>query len=223
MRPRFPSIVFFTAVFLGAIILQAGCATTGADRAKKTTSMMQTVEEDYKQAPGQIDATNASLENLVDPAQSDRKKAYKGYAENVNKMEKLGKRLDTHTEKMAARNKEYFAEWETSYTNPEIRELSERRRIEMRELYAKIPAASIGVSGALHSYLTDIREIQMFLANDLTPQGIDSIKPIAQRAVKDGGTLKETIKPVLAAIDQSRTEMVQGGTDKGSGTGSDRK
>jgi hypothetical protein len=40
------------------------------------------------------------------------KRAYVAYAENVEKMEKLGKRLDMHTEQMRARGNEYFAEWE---------------------------------------------------------------------------------------------------------------
>jgi hypothetical protein len=40
---------------------------------------------------------------------------------------------------------------------------------------------------------------------------------------KDGDSLKETIKPVLAAIDRVKTEMLQGGTNKGSAPGGDQK
>lgn len=223
MKLRFPSAVIFTAVLLGAITFLTGCATTktpptpsttSMDRATKTTNLMQTVEGDYQQASEQIDATRASLEDLIKPGQTDMKRAYVAYGENVGKMEKLGKRLDMHTEQMRARGNEYFAEWESSYTSPEIRELSERRRNEMREVYAKIPEASIGVSGALKSYLTDIRDIQTYLSNDLTPQGIETIRPIAERAVRDGDNLKETVKPVLAAIDRVKTEMTQGGRNK---------
>jgi len=221
MKLRFQPAVFLTTLLLGTITVLAGCATTGMDRATQSTNSMQTVEGDYKQASLQIDATRGSLENLIEPVQTDVKKAYNGYAENVNKMENLGKQLDTHTEKMRARGNDYFTEWESSYTNPEIRELSERRRIEMREVYAKIPETSIGVQGALKSYVTDIREIQKYLANDLTPQGIVAIKPIAQRAETDGDSLKETIKNVLSAIDRVKIEMTQGGTTKASATGCD--
>ncbi|MBE0568248.1 MAG: DUF2959 family protein [Deltaproteobacteria bacterium] len=217
MKLGFPSAVFFTTVFLGAISGLTGCATTettGIDRATKTTNLMQTVEGDYQQASEQIDATRASLEDLIKPGQTDMKKAFDAYTGNVEKMEKSGKRLEMHTEQMRVGGKEYFAQWESSYTSPEIRELSERRRNEMRELYAKIPEASIGVSGALKSYLTDIRDIQTYLSNDLTPQGIESIRPIAQKAVTDGENLKETVKPVLIAIDRVKTEMTQGGKNK---------
>lgn len=223
MKLGLKSVVYVITVFLGTMTCLTGCATTGTDRATKTTTSMQTVEGDYKQAPVQIDTTNAALDELVKPNQPDMKKAYDVYTENVNKMEKLGKQLDTHTEKMSTRGNKYFAEWESSYTNPEIRELSERRRIEMREGYAKIAEASIGVKGALKSYLTDIREIQKFVSNDLTPQGIESIKPVAQTAVKDGEKLKETIKPVLTAIDQVKADMTQGGMNKEPESGGDQK
>jgi hypothetical protein len=223
MKHRFQSAVFFTSVFLGAITCLTGCATTGMDRATKTTNSMQTVEADYKQASVQIDTTRASLEELIKPDQTDMKKAYDAYTVNVVKMEKSGKRLDTHTEKMRVKGNDYFAEWESSYTNPEIRELSERRRIEIREGYVRISEASIGVKGTLKSYLTDIREIQKYLSNDLTPQGIESIRPVAQRALTDGDNLKETVKPVLAAIDRVKIDMVQGGMNKGPATDSDQK
>lgn len=209
MKLRFQFAVYFIAMLLGTITCLTGCATTGTDRATKTTTSMQTVEGDYKQASVQIDATNAALDELVKPNQPDIKKAYDVYTDNVKKMEQLGNQLDTHTEKMRTQGNKYFAEWESSYTNPKIRELSERRRIETREGYAKIAEASVGVKGALKSYLTDIREIQKFVSNDLTSQGIESIKPVAQTAVQDGEKLKETIKPVLTAIDQVKANMTQ--------------
>ena len=223
MKPRFPSAVFFTTVLFGAITCLTGCATTGTERATKTTNVMQKVEGDYKQASVQIDTTNAWLEDLIKPGQADMKKSFHGYTGSVEKMEKLGKQLEMHTEQMRTRGKEYFSEWESTYTNPEIRELSERRRNEMREVYAKIPEASIGVMGALKSYLTDIKEIQLYLSNDLTSQGIETIRPIAQRAVRDGDNLRETIKPVLAAIDRAKTGMVQGGKNKGPENRGDQK
>ena len=214
MKPRFSSAVFFTSVLFGTLACLTGCATTGMDRATKTTDSMQTVEEDYKKASEQIDVTKLSLEELVKPNQTDLKKAYDVYTDDARKMEKLGNKLQTHSDKMRSRGNEYFVEWEGSYTNPEIRELSERRRIEMREGFGRIADASIGVKGALKSYLTDIGEIQKYLSNDLTPQGIDSIRPIAQRSVTDGDRLKETVKPVLSAIDKVKADMVQGGSNK---------
>lgn len=193
-----------TMVLVFILVLLSGCAITGRERATETTTSMRAVEKDYQQALVQIDATNAALEDLVRPQQGDLKKSFDAYTKNVTRMEKLGKQLTKHTEKMTTQGDDYLAEWENSYTNPEIQALSEQRRVEVREVYSKIPEASVGIKGALKSYLTDIKEIQKYLANDLTPRGIDAIRPVARKAVVDGDNLKETIKPVLRAFAKIR-------------------
>lgn len=214
MQIKYQSSAVFCAVLVGAAALLAACATTGRDRATKTTTSIEAVEADYKQASEQIDATKASLQALMKPGQEDIKGPYRAYAADVRKTEKVAKQLYFHTDQMTTRRDAYFAEWEGAYTNPEIRELSERRRIEMRAVYAQIPEASVGVRGALESYVTDIREIEMYLSNDLTPQGIQAIGPVAERAVKDGQIVKEAIERALIAIDRVKGEMVQGGMNE---------
>jgi hypothetical protein len=191
-------------VVLVFILVLSGCATSGRERATETTTSMRAVEYDYQQALVQIDETNASLEDLVRPQQADTKKAFNAYTKNVTEMEKLGQQLAIHTEKMRTQSADYLEEWENSYTNPEIRALSEQRRVEMRQIYATIPEVSVGVKGALQAYLTDIKEIQLYLANDLTPRGIDAIRPVARRAVVDGDNLKENINPVLSTFARIR-------------------
>lgn len=210
MKSGFPKTVLSIVMLLGAIVYLPGCATTGMDRATKTADTMQALENDYRQANLQIDATNASLHSLVLPAQKDTRKAYDAYTKEVKKMEALGNRLNQHTEKMQDQRDAYFGEWESSYTNPGIQKVSEQRRIEMREVYARIPAASIGVKGSLQAYLTDIREIQRYLSNDLTPQGIESIRPVVHTAIVDGARVQESINPLLTAIDQVKSGMAQG-------------
>lgn len=79
------------------------------------------------------------------------------------------------------------------------------------------------MKGALKSYLTDIRDIQKFVSNDRTVQGIESFKPVAQTVVKDGESLKDAIKPVLTTIDQVKADMTQSGTNEGTGSGGDQK
>jgi hypothetical protein len=210
MKSRFTKAVLPLLVLFGAIIYLPGCATIGMDRATKTTDTMQALENDYRQAGLQIDATNASLASLVMPAQKDTRKAYKAYSKEVKKMEALGSRLNQHADEMQSQRDTYFEKWETSYASAEIQELSEQRRVDMRAAYAKIPEASIGVKGALQAYLNDTREIQRYLSNDLTPQGIESIRPVAHRAVMDGKRVQESIKPLLTAIGQVKSGMVQG-------------
>ena len=183
---------------------------------------MQTVERDYRQVATQVDATNASLQDVISPNQLDTKKALDNYKMNVAKMEQIGKRLDRDSAEMKNQGQDYFAEWEkqgSTYSNPQIRQLSEERRRQLREDFAHIPQASTGVQESLHSYLVAIREIQDYLSNDLTPSGVEGITPVAKTAMRDGEDVKTSVQPVLAAIDHARTAMAQGGANRGTAAG----
>jgi len=122
--------------------------------------------------------------------------------------------LFEHADKMTAQGKEYFAEWQTegsAYTNQQIQALSEQRRADLGVVFARISEASVGVKGAIQAYMSDVRDISTFLSNDLTPKGVEAITPIAQRAVRDGDSLKDAINPVLSAIGIASTELDHSG------------
>jgi hypothetical protein len=199
-------------VFLVLPVLVAACATTGKQRATRASTSIDSVEMDYIQMDAQIDKNKESLEALMMPSQLNIKNAYGVFADDVNATEQLATRLYKHTEEMATRGDEYFSEWERAYTNVDIQALSEQRRIRMKEVYAQIPAASVGARGALETYVSDIREIQRYLSNDLTPQGIAAIGSIAERAVKDGEIVQKRIRDVLISIGRVKGEMTQGGS-----------
>jgi len=207
--------VFSAVIALGVMISLAGCAKkTGNQLAAKTGTSMEGVEKDYQKALEQIDATGLSLEALVKPGQPDVQKAFKEYSANVEKMEDLGKRLLEHSDKMSAQGQGYFAEWEkqgNTYTNPDIQAASEQRRADLSTYFVKLSEASVGVKGASKAYLSDIREIQTYLSNDLTPKGVEAITPITLKAVDDGNSLKVAVDPVVSAIGSIRAELAQGG------------
>lgn len=205
---------FFAAMILGVIISLSGCAKTGMDLSAKTNNTMESMEKDYKNALAQIDTTKASLEALVKPGQRNAQRAFKKYSADVDKMESLGNRLLDHGDKMRAEGKEYFAEWEKqgdTYTNPDIQALSEQRRADLSDYFVNISEANVGIRGAFKAYMSDIREIQTYLSNDLTPKGVESITPIAQKAVSDGNDLKKAVAPVLDAIGGVRRELTPSG------------
>jgi hypothetical protein len=129
-----------------------------------------------------------------------------------------GKVLMKHSEKMGAQGREYFDEWRkegNAYTNPEIQRLSEDRRARLMEIYDKIAANSAGVKGALTAYLSDLDQIKTYLSNDLTPKGVASITPVAEKTMYDGSSLKSAVQPVLSAIEVAKGELSQEGAAAG--------
>jgi hypothetical protein len=214
MKLRNQSAAFLFAMLLLAVISIAGCSSTGIQRSEKATTTMQTVDNDIKLAVVQLDATGESLNELTKPDQSDVRKAFDLYTDNVSKIEAMEKDFAKHADEMKARGKEYFEEWQkegNEYKNPQIKKLSEQRRTELSDIYAGIAQSSIGVKDAFIAYVSDVKEIQSYLSNDLTSKGIEAIAPLSQKVVNDGANLKYTIKNVQTAIDNVRAAMAQSG------------
>lgn len=206
----------FTVLLTGITLLLSNCSSTGMERSEKAGVSMGEVEKDIREAMTQVDATNKALQELVEPGQSDVKKAFSRYSDQAEKMEKQGKVMLEHSEEMTAKGKDYFEEWRVegdAYANPKIQSLSEQRRSDLSAIFADISTASVGIKGSFKTYLSDIREIQAYLSNDLTPKGVESITPVAQQAITDGDDLKEAITPVLQAIGTAKAELAPGGAN----------
>lgn len=210
MKTRKHSLTFFSLLMVGAVAFLGGCATTGMDRSVKTSNSIQEVDDEIGKMVLQLDKTAASLDALVRPGQPEVKKSFDTYSDNVVKLEKEGNRVLRRMEEMKANSKEYFAEWElqgSAYKNPRIRELSEERRLKLAETYAKVPAAGAGIKVAYLAYLSDLKEIQKYLSNDLTPQGVETIAPVANNTVPDLEALKTSLQPVIAALAEIKAEL----------------
>ncbi len=210
MKSRKRSLAFYTMLLVATAVFLGGCATTGMDRSVKTSNSIRDVDSEIRKMMVQIDATAASLDSLVIPGQPDLKKSFNSYSDNVDKLDSQGKQVLKRMDEMKAHSKEYFAEWEKqgeTFTNPEIRALSVERRTKLAEIYARVPEAGAGIKGNYRAYLTDLKEIQKYLSNDLTPKGIEGITPAANKSVQNLDALKASLQPLLAALDEIKAEL----------------
>ncbi|MHB8121242.1 MAG: DUF2959 family protein [Desulfuromonadaceae bacterium] len=213
MNLKKQSLAFFTMLLLGTVSFLGGCATTGMDRSVKTSNSIRDVDSEIRKMMVQIDLTAASLDALVAPGITDLKKPFENYSDNVAKLESEGDRVLKRLDEMKVNSKEYFSEWEKqgdTFTNADIRELSEERQSKLAGIYAQVPAAAIGIRGSYHAYITDLKEIQKYLSNDLTPQGIEGITPTANKSVQDLDSLKTSLRPVITALDEIQAELYSG-------------
>jgi len=210
MKLRNCSLAIFAMLLLGTVSFLGGCATTGMDRSVKTSNSIREVDSEIRKMIVQIDVTAASLDAVVTTGQPNLKKTFDKYSDNVENLDKEGKRVIKRLEEMKVRSNEYFAEWEKegdAFTNSEIRELSTERRTKLAASYARVPAAGAGIKGTYNAYLTDLKEIQKYLSTDLTPKGVEGITPVANKSVQDLDALKQSLQPVIAALDEIKAEL----------------
>jgi uncharacterized protein YhaN len=213
MKFRTYSLACCTLVMLGSTTFLGGCATTGMDRSVKASNSMQDEDKEIRKLIVQIDVTGTSLDNLMLAGAPDLKKPFDSYSKNLAKLDSEGKRTIKRMDEMKARSRDYFGEWEKqgdTYSNPQIRELSDERRSHLAAVYAQVPEAGMGIKGAYHAYLTDLKEIQLYLSNDLTTKGQQTIAPVANKTIQDREALKASLVPLLAALDAINAELYSG-------------
>ncbi|HAW07581.1 MAG TPA: hypothetical protein DCW42_00155 [Bacteroidetes bacterium] len=215
MKYAMKSVFFMFGMLMLSVFILTGCgSSTGMQRSEKATTSMETFDNDIKLVVAQIDATNASLNDLTRSSQSDVKKAFDLYKKQVSKIEDLQKSFAKHADEMNARGKDYFDEWQKDgdkYKNPAIQQLSEQRQQELADIYGQIARNSLGVKEAFQTYVSDAKQVLNYLSNDLTPKGIEAIAPTSQKVIYDGDNLKYSIKNVQTAVDRARAEMSQTG------------
>ncbi|MDO9079959.1 MAG: DUF2959 family protein [Desulfuromonadales bacterium] len=213
MKNRVRSLALAAICLLATTSFLGGCAKTGMQRSVKASNSIEQVDSEMRKMVTQIDTTAASLDAVVSPGQSDLKKSFTTYSDNVVALEKTGDKVLKYMAEMKVNTKEYFTEWSKegdAYTNPRLRELSQERQNKLADIYAQVPAANEGVKESYLAYITDLKEIQMYLSNDLTPNGIASVTPIAQKSVRELDDLKASLRPVIYALDEIKAELYGG-------------
>ncbi|MBP3193985.1 DUF2959 family protein [Natronogracilivirga saccharolytica] len=202
----------FLLFSLAAVIAVAACSTTSMQRSEDVQSTMQTVDNDIKRIVVQLDATGASLDDLTRPGQSDLNRAFDLFSENASKTKRMERDFAKHAREMEEAGKAYFEKWDKNgqqYDNPDIQARSDERRAELAETYDKIAQNNVGVKEAFKEYVSDINEIEQFLSNDLTRNGIESITSISNNVSDNGAQLKSELQRLQSAIENARTEMRQ--------------
>jgi len=213
MKLRNYSLACCTLLLLSSTAFMGGCATTGMDRSQRASNSMQNEDKEIRKLIVQIDVTGNSLDALMRAGAPDLKKPFDHYSKNLSQLDSEGKRTIKRMDDMKASSRDYFSEWEKqgdTYTNPQIRELSDERRARLASIYAQVPEAGMGIKGAYHAYLTDLKEIQLYLSNDLTPKGLDAMAPVANKTIQDREALKTSLVPLMAALDAINAELYSG-------------
>jgi hypothetical protein len=204
--------LFLLSALLLAFIVIGGCDSTSMERSNAARISLQTMDGDIQSAIRQLDTTGKSLENLMSVSQSDLNEAFDTYSDNVSQIASLEEKFARHAVEMTTRGTDYFEEWQkegTDYKNPRIQQLSDQRRAALGEIYDKIAENSVGVDQAFKAYVSDVKEIRIFLSNDLSANGISAIAPTSQKVISEGDSLMVALENVQIAIQRARAEMSQ--------------
>lgn len=201
-------------LFIALTITVTACSTTGMQRSENLQSSLESVDNDIKLTVEEIEAVGSSLDELTRPGQSDVQKAFEVFSENVSKIEEMEEDFSKNADEMTSDIETYLEAWDNNknqYDNAELQQSSNERRAELGRTYEKIAQNKMGVKEAYKTYVSDVTEIEKYLSNDLTSEGISSIASLSDKTVRNGNQLKTEIGNLRSAIESARAEMKKDG------------
>jgi hypothetical protein len=218
MKPTRRSFVPFASFIFAAALLLCGCAALGLHRSAGASATVQGVEDDYKQAQRQTEATEAALNGVAISADLDLKQSFDYFSANRELMEQIGKRLVTHADGMFYRGTFYFVESGKSLEScafPRTGRTDDLRSIDLGEDFDAISETGGEVKRSFRAFQFDIEQIQAYLANNLTPIGVDTIVQMLRKAKVDSDSLQETLEQALTALEHAKTNLAREAQKKG--------
>jgi hypothetical protein len=180
----------------------AGCGTparTPVDRQEAAATSLVELHESLVAARGQIGETLESLRTLAMARPDELHDAYQQYAEEADQVAHEAEAVDEIALQMREARDEWLQGWQASHANianPELRAISERRRVEALERWQTVDRTLADARSALTQFVANVQDVKNVVGNDLTPQGV---RAVAQtRTVQNAGRHGSTAERALA-------------------------
>jgi predicted nucleic acid-binding Zn-ribbon protein len=194
-----------TALGVASLLLLLG-SSAGAAGYKLADKVGQDIAEfrdeivDVKKS---VDITMAALDKIVAQATVDPRKAFKEFDKSIPDIDSAAKRAKKRSDDMRERGKEYFGKWEkdlAAVNDPEIRKLAEERKAKLQATFGNIRTSLEPARDQFAAWLTNLKDLQKYLSQDLTISGIDAAKELIAKSKRDGMAVQQTMDKVIAEL-----------------------
>ncbi len=196
--------VVLVALTAGAAWLLTGCGTTkGYKQADKTGAGIAEFRDEVTNGKKAIDATMTSLGNIATTANTDPRKAFEQFSKDVANLESTAAKIRKRADAMKAQGQAYFKQWEqqlAEVNNPEIRALAEQRKAKLQETFDSIKKYNEPLKAQFDPWMSDLKDLQKYLSQDLTIAGVDAAKPLFTKTTNEGLEVQKSMDALVAEL-----------------------
>lgn len=184
-----------------------GCSSTPYRKGDAAAISLQDAAADVQGQSRALEVVMGSLDDLVNKPDLDLKPQFKRFSKGVDILAADTRRNNRSEARVSRKSAAYFDEWNKELANMNydvVRERSQARKNEVTKYLDSVDQRyreAQDAMGPLLSYLYDVRKA---LENDLTPAGVESIKPIAGKA-------RENADKVQLALGRLTSELTASG------------
>ena len=189
---------------VAAAAFLAGCGTTsGYKKADKTGDGIAEFREVIVNGEKAINETMKSLELVSASATTDPRKAFEQYSKNVASLESAANKARKCSQEVKDQGKAYFAQWEKQLAevqNPDIRTLAVERKAKLQETFESIRKVAEPLKAQFDPWMSDLKDLQKYLGNDLTIAGVDAAKGLFAKTTAEGREVQKSMDVLVAEL-----------------------
>lgn len=196
--------------FALATLCLAGCASTPYHKGDAAAISLQDAASDVQGQSRALEIAMGTLDDLVNKPEADLKPQFKRFSKAVNNLTAYASRNNRSEARVSKKSAAYFEDWnkQLAAMNYEaVRTRSQTRKDEVTKYFDAVDKRyreAQDAMGPLISYLYDVRKA---LDTDLTPTGVESIKPIVVKARENADKVQLALGRLSTELTASSTRM----------------
>jgi chromosome segregation ATPase len=199
-------------VFALAASIPVLASAAAPDKAEKVAQGLLKFDQSIATAKTQLNTTIASMNALKEGGDLTAK--YKTFTKDVGNLDKMSQTAKTNAQKAAQTRDQYIEEWKKSQeaiANPQLKASSEARRAELQPKIEEIKTSLGAARDTFTPLLQDLKDLTVFLANQLNQGGIASAADIMAKATADSEKVKANLDKGSAAVKDLATSIAPAG------------
>jgi chromosome segregation ATPase len=191
-------------------LVMVGCATDkGRERSGKAVSSVADTRMAVLDADKEVKQSLDAIAKL-EAAPNDLLPAFNAYKTEVRDVKKQAANVRSAAADMRQRAAIYRSAWRAeseTLSNEALKESAEARQKRIEERFDRVNQHYTELDAAFGPYIADLDDIQTFLSNDLTFNGVKAASPAIEKARKDGETLRAKLAEMTQVLENTKDAL----------------
>jgi hypothetical protein len=185
------------------LVLPVGCGSDPQPLPPKVASGLEGLRGEAIALKGQIEKVTAALADLMEKPQADLRPQTSSFNQELAILEGRLERAQAQRQVADSMVLEQFATWDSQLDrleSEEAKEVAAERREATAQTFDGIQMRIGALREKFAPFFTDLRDVRQYLKGDLSLQGLETMKPVAQRVLDAQGGILGGLDGVVAAI-----------------------
>jgi hypothetical protein len=203
MKTKYTYAASLALAALAAAVVVAGCKTSGYQQADKTGAGIASFRDEIVKCKQATDSTLTALDQIALAANTNPRPAYENYCKQVANLDSSANRVRKSAQEMKDNGQAYFAQWEQQLSqvkDENIRKMAQDRKAKLQESFDKIKEYTEPLKEQFDPWMQSLKDLQTYLSNDLTVNGIAAAKKPFAAAKSNGAKVQKSMDGLVEEL-----------------------